>query len=97
MDISVSSRWKSSPEVCNAEVVLMADSFDATGFNRNRFSRGQRQPEHKRVGSVRIHLDACPIIHALRFGLTVDFHAACDCLPFFQGEKGSAIIDLHAF
>ena len=75
----------------------MADSFDATDLNRNRFSRGQRQPEHKRVGSVRIHLDACPIIDALRFGLTVDFHATCDCLPFFKVKRDQQLLtDLHS-
>ncbi len=90
MDISVSSRWKSLPEVCNAEACLfMADSFLATDFNRNRFGRGQRQPEHKRVRSVRFPLDTCPIIHAMRFGLAVDFHAAGDCLSFFQGALGA--------
>jgi len=46
----------------------MADSFPDTNY-RNPFARGQRQPEHKRVCSVHVHLDACPVIQAMRFSL----------------------------
>ena len=36
-----------------------------------------------------VPLDTCPIIQAVHFGLTLDFHAAGDCLPFFQGAFGA--------
>ena len=68
----------------------MAGSLPAINFKRNRFGRRQRQPEHEHVGSVRVHLDACLIIYALRFGLTVDFqsHAAVRATPIGDDERG---------